>query len=169
MPRHDLDRLIAQSQTAQAESIKFQTENFRSQKFVSKGGFVVWNLRDGWPTVSDAFTDYYGEKKKAYAAVKTSYQDVLVMVTEDGRLLAINDTLRSVKGHVKVIEAKDGKPVFDGPFEVAANGLVALTKLAWDGQGLYRIEWTSSAGAGRNHYLHGEPPFAWADYCKWIK
>lgn len=169
VPRHDLDLLIAQSQTAQAESIKFQTENFRSQKFVSKGGFVVWNLRDGWPTVSDAFTDYYGEKKKAYAAVKTSYQDVLVMVTEDGRLLAINDTLRSVKGHVKVIEAKDGKPVFDGPFEVAANGLVALTKLAWDGQGLYRIEWTSSAGPGKNHYLHGLPPFKWDDYCVWRK
>jgi len=167
VPRHDLDLLIAQSQTAQAESIKFQTENFRSQKFVSKGGFVVWNLRDGWPTVSDAFTDYYGEKKKAYGALKTVYQDVLVMVAEDGRLLAINDTLKAVKGTVRVVEAKDGKTVYEDPFEVPSNGLVSLAKLAWEGQGLFKISWESDAGAGRNHYLHGLPPFKWSDYCAW--
>ena len=169
VPRHDLDLFVVQSQMAQAESIKFQTENFRSQKFVTKGGFVVWNLRDGWPTLSDAFTDYYGAKKKAYAAVKAAYQDVLVMIAEDGRLLAINDTLKPVKGRVKVVEAKDGKTVFDGPFEVTANGLITLTKLVWDGQGLFRIEWTSDAGNGRNHYLHGLPPFRWDDYCTWAQ
>ena len=169
VPRHDLDLFIAQSQTAQAESLKFQTENFRSQKFVSKGGFVVWNLRDGWPTVSDAFSDYYGEKKRAYAAVKASYQNVLVMVAEDGRLLAINDTLEPVKGHVKVVEAKDGRTVHMGDFEIAANGIAELKSLSWDGQGLFRIEWTSDAGAGRNHYLHGLPPFSWGDYCAWTK
>ena len=169
VPRHDLDLFIAQSQTAQAESIKFQVEWFRSHKFTEKGGFVVWNLRDGWPTVSDAICDYYGNRKRAYAALKASYRSVMLMVTEDGRLIAINDTLKPVEGKAKVVEAKDGKTVFDGPFEVAANGLATLTKLAWDGQGLFRIEWTSDVGTGRNHYLHGLPPFQWADYCRWAK
>ena len=169
VPRHDLDLFIAQSQSAQAESIKFQTENFRSQKFVTKGGFVVWNLRDGWPTVSDAFTDYYGEKKKAYQALKTVYQDVLVMVAEDGRLLAINDTLQPVKGHVKIVEAKDGRIVHEGAFDVAANGLSEVTKITWNGQGLFKIEYTVGGQVFKTHYLHGEPPFAWADYQAWTR
>jgi len=167
VPRHDLDLFIAQSQSAQAESIKFQVENFRAQKFVGKGGFVVWNLRDGWPTVSDAFTDYYGEKKRAYDAVKTVYQNVLLMVAEDGRLLALNETLKPVKGHAKVVEAKDGKTVFEGTFEIASNGRAEVAKLAWQGQGLFRITWTSDAGDGANRYLHGEPPFTWSDYRAW--
>jgi len=169
VPRHDLDLLIAQSQSAQAESIKFQTENFRSQKFVTKGGFVVWNLRDGWPTVSDAFTDYYGEKKKAYEALKAVYRDVLVMVAEDGRLLAINDTLVPVGGHVKVVEAKDGRTVHEGDFAVDANGLAAITKLAWNDQGLFRIEYKVGGKTYRTHYLHGLPPFRWDDYAAWMK
>ena len=169
VPRHDLDLLIAQSQSAQAEAIKFQTENFRSQKFLTKGGFVVWNLRDGWPTVSDAFTDYYGEKKKAYFALKAVYRDVLVMVAEDGRLLAINDTLAPVKGRVKVVEAKDGRTVHEGDFTVGANGLAELTKLEWTGQGLFRIEYVVGNETFKTHYLHGEPPFAWTDYRAWTK
>jgi len=167
VPRHDLDLFIAQSQSAQAESVKFQVETFRAQKFVGKGGFVVWNLHDGWPTLSDAITDYYGEKKKAYGVLKASYRNVLVMVAEDGRLLALNETLKPVKGKVKVVEAKDGKTVFEGAFEIASNGRAEVTKLAWQGQGLFRITWTSDAGDGANHYLHGEPPFTWADYSAW--
>ena len=165
--RHDLDTLIAESQSAQAESIKFQVENFRSQKFKSKGGFVVWNLRDGWPTVSDAFTDYYGEKKRAYTTLKAAYRNVLVMVTEDGRLLAINEALTPAKGHARIVEAKDGSTVWEGDFAVGANGLVELAKLAWNGQGLYKIDYTADGSAFRNHYLHGLPPFKWEDYAAW--
>ena len=165
--RHDLDTLIAESQSAQAESIKFQVENFRSQKFKSKGGFVVWNLRDGWPTISDAFTDYYGEKKRAYKTLKAAYRNVLVMVTEDGRLLAINEALTPAKGHARIVEAKDGSTVWEGDFAVGANGLVELAKLAWNGQGLYRIDYTADGAAFRNHYLHGLPPFKWEDYAAW--
>lgn len=167
VPRHDLDLLIAQSQSAQAESIKFQTELFRSQKFVRKGGFVVWNLRDGWPTVSDAFTDFYGNRKKAYSALRAVYRDVLVMVTEDGRLLAINDTLKPVKGRVTVVEAKDGSVVHSGDFDMDANGLRELAKLTWKGQGLYRIAYTVDGQTFTTHYLHGEPPFSWSDYRAW--
>ena len=165
--RHDLDTLIAESQSAQAESIKFQVENFRSQKFKTKGGFVVWNLRDGWPTISDAFTDYYGERKRAYKTLKAAYRNVLVMVTEDGRLLAINEALKPAKGHVKIVEAKDGSTVWEGDFAVGANGLVEFAKLSWNGQGLYRIDYTADGAAFRNHYLHGLPPFKWEDYAAW--
>ena len=167
--RHDLDVLIAQSQSAQAESIKFQVETFRSGKFVRKGGFVVWNLRDGWPTVSDAFTDFYGSRKKAYKTLKAAYRDVLVMVTEDHRLLAINDMLKPVRGRVKVVEAKDGKTVHEGEFAVGPNAMTELTRLAWDGQGLFRIEYEVGGETFRTHYLHGEPPFDWSSYREWSR
>lgn len=47
--------------------------------------------------------------------------------------------------------------------------LLDLAPVAWEGQGLFRIEYTADGETFRTHYLHGEPPFAWADYCKWIK
>ena len=169
VPRHDLDLLVAESQTAQAESIKFQVELFRSEKLTRRGGYIVWNLRDGWPTVSDAICDYYGAKKKSFHALKTAYQDVLLMVTDGGKLRAINDLLKPVKGTVKVVEAKDGATVFEGPFEVAANAFADVVDLKWNGQGMYRIEWSSNACSGRNNYLHGKPPFRWADYKEWTK
>ena len=179
VPRHDLDLFIAQSQSAQAEAIKFQVELFRSQKFTKKGGFVVWNLRDGWPTISDAVCDSFGTKKKSYFALKAAYRDVLPIVTEDRRLVVVNDLLAPVKGRVKLTEARTGQIVLERDYEAAANAVTDLASVTWDGQGMFVIEYTVDDGrAGarpsrgetfRTHYLHGEPPFKWADYAKWIK
>ena len=178
VPRHDLDLFIAQSQSAQAEAIKFQVELFRSQKFTKKGGFVVWNLRDGWPTISDAVCDSFGTKKKSYFALKTAYRDVLPIVTEDRRLVVVNDLLAPVKGHVKLTEAATGKVVLERDYEAASNAVTDLASVAWDGQGMFIIDYTVDDGrAGarssrgetfRTHYLHGEPPFKWSDYRSWM-
>ena len=169
VPRHDVDLLIEQSQTAQAEAIKFLIELYRSQKFDNKYGFVVWNLRDGWPTVSDAISDYYGNPKKSYHYLKRAFQTVLPIVTDFGRLVVVNDSLKAVKGHVKLTEAKTGAVVLERDYEAPANGVLDLAPVTWEGQGLFRIEYTADGETFRTHYLHGEPPFAWADYCKWIK
>ena len=178
VPRHDLDLFIAQSQSAQAEAIKFQVELFRSQKFTKKGGFVVWNLRDGWPTISDAVCDSFGTKKKSYFALKTAYRDVLPIVTEDRRLVVVNDLLAPVKGRVKLTEARTGQIVLERDYEAAPNCVTDLTSVAWEGQGMFLIDYTvQEAGRARaprapqtfrTHYLHGEPPFKWSDYAKWI-
>ncbi|MBR0506191.1 MAG: hypothetical protein IJJ84_12365, partial [Kiritimatiellae bacterium] len=177
-PRHDLDLFIAQSQSAQAEAIKFQVELFRSQKFTKKGGFVVWNLRDGWPTISDAVCDSFGTKKKSYFALKAAYRDVLPIVTEDRRLVVVNDLLAPAKGQVKLTEAATGKVVLERDYEAAPNCVTDLASVAWEGQGMFLIDYTvQEAGRARaprapqtyrTHYLHGEPPFKWSDYAKWI-
>ena len=169
MPRHDLDLFIAQSQSAQAEAIKFQVELFRSQKFTKKGGFVVWNLRDGWPTISDATSDYYGNKKKSYFALKAAYRDVLPIVTEDRLLVVVNDTLVPAMGRVKVTEAATGEIVLESDYEASANGVLDLAPIAWNGQGVFLIDYTAGGETFRTHYLHGEPPFKWDDYVKWTK
>jgi len=168
VPRN-LDMLIEQSQSAQVESIKFQMELFRSQKFTKKGGFVVWNLRDGWPTISDAVSDYYGNKKKSYYALKAAQQTVLAMVTDGHRLLIVNDSREPVKGHVKVTDAATGNVAYDGDYNAPANGVLDLAELKWSGQGVLKIVYTAPGGTFRNHYLYGEPPFAWEAFSKWMK
>ena len=179
VPRHDVDLLIEQSQTAQAEAIKFLVELYRSQKFTKKTGFVEWNLRDGWPTISDAISDYYGNKKKSYHYLKRAFQTVLPIVTDFGRLVVVNDSREAVKGHVKLTEAATGKVVLERDYEAAPNAVTDLAPVAWNGQGLFIIDYTVDDGRNklrpsrgetyRTHYLHGEPPFKWSDYLKWTK
>ena len=52
----DLDRFIFASQVVQAEAMKFFVEFWRMDKF-RKTGIIWWNLRDGWPILSDAIVD----------------------------------------------------------------------------------------------------------------
>lgn len=61
----DLDTFILASQSVQAEAKKFFIESWRIKKG-DRSGILWWNLRDGWPIVSDAIVDYYNRKKLAY-------------------------------------------------------------------------------------------------------
>ena len=130
---------------------------------------MVWNLRDGWRTISDAVCDSFGTKKKSYFALKAAYRDVLPIVTEDRRLVVVNDLLAPVKGRMKVTEAATGQVVLERDYEAAANAVTDLAPVGWNGQGMFIIDYTVDGKAFRTHYLHGEPPFRWADYTKWIK
>lgn len=53
----DLDQFIFASQAVQAETMKFFIEMWRMDKFRSTG-IIWWNLRDGWPIISDAVADF---------------------------------------------------------------------------------------------------------------
>ena len=167
--RDDIDTLVAQTQSSQAESIKFQVELFRSRKFTKKGGFIVWNLRDGWPTISDAISDWYGTRKKAYFALRAAFRDVLPIVTEDRRLIVVNDRMAPSTGRVRLTEARTGRLVLEADFEVPANGVQDLAPVGWEEQGLFLIDYTVDGESFRTHYLHGDPPFRWADYAEWTK
>ncbi len=169
VPRRDIDDFIAQSQVAQAEAIKFQIERFRERKFVSKGGFVVWNVRDCWPTISDAVSDWYGDKKLAFYAQKAAQADVLLMISEEGRLKAINDTLEPVSGRVKVTDKSTGREVFSGSYEVAANAVADIAACTWSGQGVYLIDYTVGNETFHTHYLYGAPPFNWRKMSELVK
>jgi hypothetical protein len=115
---------------------------------------------------------------------------VLPIVTDFGRLVVVNDSRETVKGHVKLTEAATGKVVLERDYEAAPNGVTDLAPVGWNGQGMFIIDYTVQCAAGRDappyqydgrarppdapqtyrtHYLHGEPPFKWADYTKWIK
>ena len=165
----DLDTFIAQSQTVQAEAMKTFCELFRSRKFTRFNGLIWWNVRDGWPQLSDAVVDYYGGKKPAYYALRAAQQDQLAMLCDDHTAWAINDCRHPVKGHATYRDKVSGKVLLDRDYEVAANSKTKLGVVPFAGQGLIEIEYSADGKTRRNHFLYGEPPFKWSDVKEWMK
>ena len=174
----DLETFALESQCAQAEGMKFIVEHCRSRKFAGKTGMTWWNMRDGWPIISDAVVDYWGRRKLAYDYIRRAQRDVLAMVDENGDVLVVNDLLRDVKGRVELTDAETGKSLFVGDYVCAANAVRKVGAVRFDGQGVAKIRYTvaGDAQAYDSHYLYGGPtqkyvgekkiPFA--DYCRWM-
>lgn len=164
----DLDDFIAASQIVQSEAMKTFIELFRSQKFKGKNGLIWWNVRDGWPQISDAVVDYYGGKKRAYHAIREVQRDQLVMVRDDHRAIAVNDTLKSVSGKVRITNKADGAVVLEKAYEVPANGTKEIGDVSWSGQGLLVIEYEQGGQKSSNWFLYGEIPFDFRKVRAWL-
>ena len=173
----DLATFALESQCAQAEGLKFIVEHCRSRKFAGKTGVLWWNVRDGWPLISDAVVDYYGRKKQAYDYICRAQRDVLAMVDENGDILVVNDLLRPVKGHVTLTDAETGKTLFDGDYSCGANAVVKAGAVRFTGQGVAKIRYSVEGDAESydSHYLYGGPTqkyvgekkISFADYRRW--
>ena len=164
----DLDDFIEQSQITQAEAMKFLMEQYRSRKFKGRNGMCWWNVREGWPTITECFVDYYGERKRAFDVMKIAQGDYLAMIDEAGRVLFINDTLVTRRGRVKVTDAETGKTLFEGEGEFPANGVAVIGEIALTGQGMALIRYSVDGKELQNHYLYGQPPFRFADVRRWL-
>lgn len=168
----NLDDFIFASQSVQGEALKYFIEMFRAGKFDTRTGILWWNIRDGWPIISDAVTDWYFRPKRAYWYIKQSQTDVCVMITDamDGShpIVAVNDTRKPVKCKITVRDATSGKTVWRGSTRLEANGRVELARLdSPKGQGIWLIEYEVDGSAkAHNHYLYGEPPFKLDEYRK---
>ena len=165
----DLDAFVAASQIVQAEAMKTFVELYRTRKFDGMNGFIFWNVRDGWPVVSDAVVDYYFDRKAAYYAIRAVHGDTLVAVRDDHTVWAVNDCRRPVGGRVRVTDAATGRELMRRTFEVAANGRTALGSVPFAGQGLLLVDYEIDGRAVKNHFLYGEPPFRLAEVCRWLK
>lgn len=174
----DLPLFVEQSQTVQAEALKYWLELSRSRKGRT-WGMLWWNLRDGWPVISDGVVDYYFGKKKAYDYLKSVQQPQLVAYVDtpfDGeaargvtnRLVAVNDRLYPVKGTVKAVDAETGVVVYEGAVEIPANGTKLLAEnLRLAAQGMLRIDYAFEGVDRVNRCLYGRPPFAYDAYVRW--
>jgi len=146
------------SQLSQAEAMKFFIERFRSQRG-RRTGLIWWNIMDGWPQFSDAVVDYYGEKKLAFYAIAASSRPLQLMVDEEGRLLALNDTAQHQPLTYRVKDLWAGDEVCSGSACAAADAVTHLTRLPLREKALYHIVFTAGGEPGSNHYLMGQPPF----------
>ena len=165
----DLDTFIAQSQFVQAEAMKTFCELFRSRKFTRFNGLIWWNVRDGWPQLSDAVVDYYGGKKLAYYALKDAQRDVLALLLDDHSACVVNDLMRPVKGHATYRDKATGQVLLDRDYEVSSNAAIQIGTVPFSGQGLIEISYTADGETHRSHFLYGEPPFKWAEVQAWTK
>ncbi len=155
----DLDTFIEASQLIQAEALKTFCELFRTRKFRRFNGLIWWNLRDGWPIVSDAVVDWFGVRKKAYFALKNAQRDQLVCVIDSGEVWAVNDNLAPVGGHATVTDAASGHLLLDADWELGPNAAERIGKVEWEGQGVLDIAYAVGEKQFRNWYLYGDPPF----------
>ncbi len=166
VPR-DLDLFIAASQIVQAEAMKYFIEFWRMNKG-DRNGILWWNLRDGWPVISDAVVDYYGNRKLAYRYIKRVQEDVCVMIGDPGLVedaphsghpvVVVNDTRKEVQGSLTIREAGSGEEVFNSDFKVEGNGKSIEGYLPRPRETtLWLIGWRVDGEVYANHYLAYQP------------
>ncbi|MFC2116960.1 glycoside hydrolase family 2, partial [Bacteroidota bacterium] len=169
----DLDQFIFASQAVQAEVMKFFIEFWRMDKF-RKTGIIWWNLRDGWPIISDAVVDYYNSKKLAYYYIRQVQYNACVMIgdPEDGMhpVIAVNDTREGKSGRVTIRDADSGVTIFSSLFNIPANGKTMIGNIPeMHKQSMWLIDYTIGQETYTNHYLAGMVPFSLDDYKRWYK
>ncbi len=169
-----LDDFIFASQSVQAEAMKFFVEIYRGNKFAPKTGILWWNIRDGWPLISDAVVDYYFSPKMAYWFLRNVQRNVCVLINDaaDGShpLVATNDTRSAANGTVRVSDVASGREIFRGSYTVGKNARAEIARLPeMKGQGILLIEYTTPEGSFSNHYLYGNAPFKLDEYRKLLR
>ena len=168
----NLDTFILASQVVQAEAVKYFIEFWRMARFDRKG-ILWWNLRDGWPILSDAVVDYYNNRKLAYYYIRKVQADVCVMIGDarNGQhpVVAVNDTREVVSGTMTVTDAETKKVLISKPFTVAKNGKSDIGNLPeTSGTKLWLIGWEVNGKKYTNHYLAFQPPIALGKYLEWL-
>jgi len=169
----DLDGFILASQSVQAEAMKYFVEFWRAGKF-DRSGIIWWNLRDGWPILSDSVVDYYNSRKLAFHFIKNVQSTVCLLVSDPvgGRcpLVAVNDSLEAAEGGVSVTDLGSGRQLYSGRYAVPANGRQTVAELpAPGGQGMLLIRYDHAGQARANHYLYGDPPFDFKAYVRLLR
>lgn len=165
----DPERYILASQISQAEADKYLIERMRVGR-PHKSGVIWWNLLDGWPQMSDAVVDYYFCKKLAFGYIKRSQAPFTVAADEISswnlRILACNDTLRAICGHLKITDALTDELLWEGDFHAKENASTPITSLPvwYSDKKILMMEWNADGEIGRNHYLCGNPPISLEDY-----
>lgn len=168
----DLKQFITASQIVQAEAMKYFIEFWRMNKG-ARNGILWWNLRDGWPVISDAVVDYYGGKKLAYQYIKRAQTDVCVMIGDAAKgkhpVVTVNDTREIVKVKVNIKNAETQKNILSKEIEVDKNGKIQVGSLPETKKTtLWLIEWEVNGKKFNNHYLAYNPPVQLAEYLKWL-
>ena len=161
----ELERFCIASQISQAEAKKYFIESYRIQRAV-RTGILWWNLIDGWPQLSDAIVDYYGNKKLAYAYVKRAQAALALMCDEpcEGEiaLVCVSDLVEKASVKWRVSDVTEGcVPLCAGEVYADPHTAQTLAKLAHTegDRRFYLLEWEYSLGGervcGRNHFVSG--------------
>jgi beta-mannosidase len=170
----ELEDFVTASQIVQAEAKKYFIEFWRMNKG-QRNGILWWNLRDGWPIVSDAIIDYYGGKKLAYKYIKNVQTDVCVMIGDirEGNtghpVVLVNDTRQNQKVEINIEDKDSGRVLLSKIVQVEANGILKVHELPKiDKNELWQIEYKVDGETYNNHYVAFTPSLEFKKYVKWL-
>lgn len=158
--KKDIETFIKDSQTYQAELIKFATEMLRIQKYTYTTGIFQFMFVEGWPSMNWGVVDYYRKTKPGYDALKKAFAPILVVAKqlEDNRieLYVVNDTLDTINQAkmLVTISSDDGSEglKFDTAIKADSVTLVAtLPPIVQKSELSLRLE--TDALLAQNHYL----------------
>lgn len=98
------DEYAFASSLLQAEALSEYISNYHRRMFSSSSA-IFWMFKDGWPA-SHGWTivDYYNRKKLAYHPVRRAFEQINVVVAEEGdkiNVYGINDQLKAWKGKLQ--------------------------------------------------------------------
>ncbi len=170
----ELEDFVTASQIVQAEAKKYFIEFWRMNKG-ERNGILWWNLRDGWPIVSDAIVDYYGGKKLAYGYIKKVQTDVCVMIGDirqgdnEHPVVLVNDTRLKKQVKIDIRDKDSGKTLLSRTVDVNANGKIKVGELPKaEKNELWLIEYTVDGKTLNNHYLAYSAPMKYEMYKNWL-
>ena len=169
----NLNDFVRASQISQAEADKYFIERMRIKRNTC-GGIVWWNIRDGWPQISDAVIDFYGVKKIAYGYIKRSQSPICLIgdETENSLLVyAVNDTDETFAGDFTVTEIYSGRKVFCGKAECEKYSSKKIAEIAIDkgDKSFYLFEWECGGKKAKNHFHTGVKDLSLEKYSSAMK
>jgi beta-mannosidase len=170
----ELEDFVMASQIVQAEAKKYFIEFWRMNKG-ERNGILWWNLRDGWPLLSDAIVDYYGGKKLAYDYIKRVQTDVCVMIGDVRKgnyghpVMLVNDTRTPLKVEIVIKDKDSGRTLLSKKVGIEANGLLKVGELPEAGKDeLWLIEYRVDGKTYHNHYVAYTQPLEFEKYKNWL-
>lgn len=96
-----LKKLINDSQTYQADLIKFATEMLRIQKYNGTTAIFQFMFNEGWPSMNWGIIDYYRTPKPGYFALKETFAPIIVVAKQNDEgnleLYVVNDTMQKIE------------------------------------------------------------------------
>jgi len=153
-----IERFIKDSQTYQADLIKFATEMLRIQKYTTTTGIFQFMFNEGWPSMNWGIVDYYRQTKPGYEALQKAYAPIIVVAKEieDNQieLYVVNDTLRAIE-HATLyvdVKGKDGISRYSYPVTILADSVTVVGRFQLDSDAEVSLSLQEEKEIANNRY-----------------
>lgn len=162
------------SEYAHSEGFKFYLENMRFKRPFTTG-MLLWNHLDGWPQFSEAFKDYYFDKKLGYDVICRAYNPILMGVKETFsskyQLVICNDTLENLDVSYRVYDGDTNEELANGTTKIDKNSIKELNVLKniFFEKRLLIVEYVANGKKYYNHFITGFPTYTKEQFDRWYK
>lgn len=154
------------------EGFKFYLENSRFNRPYTTG-MLLWNYLDGWPQFSEAFVDFYFNKKRGYEIIKRSFAPILVGVKENinsrYEVVVDNQTLTDENVKYTVYDGETNNVFISGEVLAKNNSLTFIKELEniFFDKKLLIIKYEINGNTYYNHFITGFPTYEVSKFDKW--